>query len=62
MKRRKKLSLQFEEEGGHKGRERAQTWVGRGARNSNPAQDTASQWGFLVAPERSFIQTIQSPP
>ena len=60
---KKNLSLELEEDGGHKGGERAQAGVVvEGARSSNPAQDPAPQGGFLVAPKWSFTQTLQCPP
>lgn len=41
MKRRKRLGLEFEEEGGHRGGERVQSRGGEGTRGSCPSQDPA---------------------
>lgn len=43
MKRRKRLGLEFEEEGGHKGGERVQPRGGEGTRGSCLSQDPAPQ-------------------
>ena len=53
---KKNLSLELEEDGGHKGGERAQPGVVvEGARSSNPAQEPAPQGGFLFYFIFSFI-------